>query len=106
MQKADRKMVKALDKLHFNERQWGHWLARNAIDTMYDMYKYKRCQFNAEMNSMRRCLINIIEFHFGFRINEDITNIMLVMMDNVGVIYMKTIPNIECWEDYSAHIIF
>ena len=25
---ADRKMVKALDKVPYNERQWGHWLAR------------------------------------------------------------------------------
>ena len=31
--KADRKMVKALDEVPYNERQWGHWLARNAINT-------------------------------------------------------------------------
>ena len=31
--KADRKMVKALDAIPYKERQWGHWLARNAIDT-------------------------------------------------------------------------
>ena len=31
--KADRKIVKALDKVRFNQRQWGHWLARNAINT-------------------------------------------------------------------------
>ena len=31
--KADRKMVKALDSVPYNERQWGHWLARNAINT-------------------------------------------------------------------------
>jgi len=33
--KGDRKMVKALDKLFvpYNERQWGHWLARNLINT-------------------------------------------------------------------------
>ena len=31
--KADRKMVKALDSVPYNERQWGHWLARNVIDT-------------------------------------------------------------------------
>ena len=30
---ADRKMVKALDAVPWNERQWGHWLARNAINT-------------------------------------------------------------------------
>ena len=30
---ADRKMVKALDQIPWNERQWGHWLARNAINT-------------------------------------------------------------------------
>ena len=30
---ADRKMVRALDKVPYNERQWGHWLARNAINT-------------------------------------------------------------------------
>ena len=30
---ADRKMVKALDNVPFNERQWGHWLARNTINT-------------------------------------------------------------------------
>ena len=31
--KADRKMVKALDSTPRNERQWGHWLARNTINT-------------------------------------------------------------------------
>ena len=30
---ADRKMVKALDGVPWKERQWGHWLARNAINT-------------------------------------------------------------------------
>ena len=28
--KADKKMVKALDTVPKNQRQWGHWLARNA----------------------------------------------------------------------------
>ena len=31
--RADRKMVKALDNIPYKERQWGHWLARNAINT-------------------------------------------------------------------------
>ena len=31
--KADRKMVQALDNVPYNERQWGHWLARNVINT-------------------------------------------------------------------------
>ena len=26
-------MVQALDAVPWNERQWGHWLARNAINT-------------------------------------------------------------------------
>ena len=30
---ADKKMVQALDALPWNERQWGHWLARNTINT-------------------------------------------------------------------------
>ena len=30
---ADRKMVKALDNLTYNKRQWGHWPARNIINT-------------------------------------------------------------------------
>jgi len=30
---ADRKMVKALDAVPCNETQWGHWLARNIINT-------------------------------------------------------------------------
>ena len=30
--KADRKMVKSLDSVPYNERQWGHFLARNAIN--------------------------------------------------------------------------
>ena len=30
---ADKKMVKALDNIPYKERQWGHWLARNAINT-------------------------------------------------------------------------
>ena len=30
---ADRKMVKALDNIPWKERQWGHWSARNAINT-------------------------------------------------------------------------
>ena len=31
--KADRKMVKALDSIPWDERQYGHWLARNIINT-------------------------------------------------------------------------
>ena len=31
--KADRKMVKSFDAIPYNERQWGHWLARNLIST-------------------------------------------------------------------------
>ena len=31
--KADRKMVKSLDAVPYNERQRGHWLARNLINT-------------------------------------------------------------------------
>lgn len=31
--KADRKMVQELDNVPYNERQWGHWLARNVINT-------------------------------------------------------------------------
>jgi len=30
---ADRKVVKALDAVPWNERQWGHWIARNIINT-------------------------------------------------------------------------
>ena len=30
---ADRKMVKSLDSILWEERQWGHWLARNTINT-------------------------------------------------------------------------
>ena len=31
--KADRKMVKALDSVPYSDRQWVHWLARNTINT-------------------------------------------------------------------------
>ena len=31
--KAHRKMVAALDSILWEERQWGHWLARNVINT-------------------------------------------------------------------------
>ena len=31
--RADDRMVKALDEVPWKERQWGHWLARNAINT-------------------------------------------------------------------------
>ena len=31
--KADRKMVKALDATPWKDRQWGHFLARNIINT-------------------------------------------------------------------------
>ena len=31
--KADRKMVKSLDAIPYDEGQWGHWLARNLINT-------------------------------------------------------------------------
>ena len=30
---ADPKMVRSLDAVPWNERQWGHWLVRNAINT-------------------------------------------------------------------------
>ena len=35
--KADRKMVKSLDAIPYNERQWGHWLARNLINTKQNL---------------------------------------------------------------------
>ena len=31
--RADEKMVQALDAIPWSERQWGHWLARNTINT-------------------------------------------------------------------------
>lgn len=31
--RADRKMVRSLDAVPWNERQWGHWIARNTINT-------------------------------------------------------------------------
>ena len=31
--RADKKMVSALDAVPWKERQWGHWLARNTINT-------------------------------------------------------------------------
>ena len=31
--KADKKMVKALDEVPCKDRQWRHWLARNTINT-------------------------------------------------------------------------
>ena len=30
---ADKNMVKALDEIPFKDRQWGHWAARNIINT-------------------------------------------------------------------------
>jgi len=30
---ADRKMVRFLDAVPWGEKQWGHWLARNIINT-------------------------------------------------------------------------
>lgn len=35
--KADRKMVKALDALTYDERQWGHFLAQNMINTKQNL---------------------------------------------------------------------
>ena len=35
--KADRKMVQALDNVPYNERQWGHCLARNVINTKQNL---------------------------------------------------------------------
>ncbi|PFX12774.1 putative uncharacterized transposon-derived protein F54H12.3 [Stylophora pistillata] len=38
---ADRKMVKALDAIPYDQRQWGHWLARNVINTKQKLgYRY------------------------------------------------------------------
>ena len=31
--RADKKMIRALDAVPWKERQWGHWLARNSINT-------------------------------------------------------------------------
>ena len=35
--KADKKMVKSLDSIPWKERQYGHWLARNIINTKQKM---------------------------------------------------------------------
>ena len=45
--KADRKMVKALDSIPWNERQWGHWIARNTINTK------QKLGFGAAKNAKR-----------------------------------------------------
>ena len=34
---ADRKMVKALDAVPYDERQWGHFLAQNVINTKQNL---------------------------------------------------------------------
>ena len=47
--KADRKMVKSLDTVPWKERQWGHFLARNVINT-----KQKLGLGNPQKNSKRR----------------------------------------------------
>ena len=42
---ADRKMVKSLDSITWNKRQWGHALARNAINSKQKLglgYKQRR----------------------------------------------------------------
>ena len=31
--RADRQMVRVLDAVPWKERQWGHWLARNSMNT-------------------------------------------------------------------------
>ena len=31
--RADKRMVQALDAVPWKERQWGHWIARNTINT-------------------------------------------------------------------------
>ena len=47
-----KKMVQALGAVPWNERQWGHWLARNAINTKRKLglgakgKKKKRPKFN------------------------------------------------------------
>ena len=48
---ADKKMVQALDAVPWNDRQWGHWLARNTINTKRKLGlgakgKKKRPKFN------------------------------------------------------------
>ena len=50
--RADKKMVRALDAVPWKERQWGHWLARNTINTKRKLGlggykgKKKRPKFN------------------------------------------------------------
>ena len=34
---ADRKMIKSSDAIPHKERQWGHWLARNVINTKQEL---------------------------------------------------------------------
>ena len=46
-----KKMVQALDAVPWNEREWGHWLARNTINTKRKLGlgakgKKKRPKFN------------------------------------------------------------
>ena len=51
--KADKKMVHALDAIPWNERQWGHWLARNTINTKRKLglgtVKKKRPKFSCAL---------------------------------------------------------
>ena len=48
--RADRQMVRALDAVPWRERQWGHWLARNSINTKRKLglgVKTKRPKFKS-----------------------------------------------------------
>ena len=42
------KMVKALDNIPWKERQWGHWLARNAINTKQHLVLVQKTENGVE----------------------------------------------------------
>ena len=52
--KADRKTLKALDKVPLDHRQWGHWLARNAINTKQKLGLGVKKSKNGKGRSVRK----------------------------------------------------
>ena len=55
--RADDRMVRALDEVPWKERQWGHWLARNTINTKRKLGlgtgKKKRPKFSVARKTSR-----------------------------------------------------
>ena len=101
--KADRKMVKSLDAIPYNERQWGHWLARNLINTKK---KQERSWFKLEKpsgSSWQQQLAD--ELHKPIKHNFTRRRVITTGIDKIWCSDLVEMQQFSKWKEGYRHLL-